>query len=88
MLENANRSKPAFNIIEKPEPFQKNFFVMGEITHNQHIFMAINETDGSMKNIPLPENFQPKNFSSIINIGESLFFISGGVNYSLANISS
>ena len=54
VLENANRSKPVFNVIEKAETFQKNFFLMGEIAKNKHIFVAINETDGSMKNINLP----------------------------------
>ena len=54
VLENANRSKPVFNVIEKAETFSKNFFLMGEISKNKHIFVAINETDGSMKNINLP----------------------------------
>lgn len=60
---------------------------MGEIKEGKFVFVAIDGKEGTVNNMKLPENYQPKNFSSMISIGESEYFISGGINIALNNIS-
>ena len=69
VLESANRSKPSFNVVEKPDSLEQKFFVMGEVQKGKFLSATIDPINANIKPLKLPNAFQPKNYSSMISIG-------------------
>lgn len=80
------KEEPKIEPAPKPKAEESPHFLIGHLAEEEYLFARVSLTNHSIDRLTIPQDFKPFNFSSMLSLVNKKYFISGGINYDLSNI--
>ena len=78
----------AIKTVTKPKVEEAPNFIFGHIAEEEYLFAKVNLASHSFDLLSIPQQFKPHNFSSMLAINNKQYLISGGIDFTLKDITT